>query len=163
MTDTTANAGLLRELTEVECWTHLACSTVGRIAYVDPLGPVILPFNYVVQDGLIWIRTASYNQLALHLSGQAVAFEVDHQDEHLRTGWSVLVRGRADHALRDDSRAVNGWPDPEPWPDGNRSMVFCVTPREVSGRSVQRTHVGPADGHGPGTVQRDTRGLGTPA
>ncbi|WP_445257430.1 pyridoxamine 5'-phosphate oxidase family protein [Nocardioides aurantiacus] len=158
MTVASRNVGVLRELSEVECWKHLVHGTVGRIAYVDPAGPVVLPLNYVVQDGLIWFRTASYDQLAIHAPGQRVAFEVDHVDERARTGWSVLVRGRAAHALRDDPGAVGGWPDPTPWPAGNRSMVFCVTPTDITGRALARDPVRPVVGHGPGTVQRADAG-----
>jgi len=151
---TTRTDGVLRELSEPECRQHLSHGTVGRIAYVDPDGPVILPLNYVVQDEQLWIRTASYNQLAIHAAHQMVAFEVDHVDGHARTGWSVLVRGRAEHAKREDERAPSGWPDSAPWPDGIRSMTFCITPQHVTGRALLQGDVRPAPGHGPGTIQR---------
>ena len=55
----------LHELEPEECWRRLASRTVGRMAYVDRDGPVIVPLNYRVVDGRIWVRTASYDQLAV--------------------------------------------------------------------------------------------------
>lgn len=146
--------GLLRELTEAECWEHLEAHHLGRIAYVVDGGPVILPFNYVAHDGRLWLRTTSYSQLAVHLPGQRAAFSVDHVDEHTRSGWSVLVRGRAHHVVGGDRDVPGEAPDPSPWPDGLRRMAFCVTPDEVTGRALSQRDVVPVPGHGPGTIQR---------
>ena len=79
----------LRELTEQDCWLRLSQHEVGRLAYVHGQGPVIVPLNYLAQDGKIWLRTASYNQMAVHVTGQQAAFEVDEIDDHGHTGWSV--------------------------------------------------------------------------
>jgi len=146
--------GSLRELSAEECWERLSECSVGRIAYVDPHGPVVVPLNYQVVDGRIWIRTSSYDQLAVHLPHQHAAFEVDRIDEHSHTGWSVLVRGRAEHVLRGRDAPSAVWPDPEPWPEGVRRMTFCLTPSAVTGRSLQQRDVTPVPGHGPGTIHR---------
>lgn len=151
MTATGRTDGLLRELTEAECWQHLAERSIGRIGYVDRGGPVVLPLNYAVRDGRIWVRTASYNQLAIHLPGQLAAFEVDDADEHNHTGWSVLVRGRAEHVTSPEHA---GAPDAIPWPDGARSMVFCLTPDEITGRALRQGDVTPGPDHRPGSTQR---------
>ncbi len=144
----------LRELEPEECWHRLASRTVGRMAYVDRDGPVVVPLNYRVVDGNIWVRTASYDQLAVHLPHQQAAFEVDQVDEHARTGWSVLVRGRAEHVVSGPGGSPSDWPDPQPWPGGLRWMTFCLFPREVTGRVLQQGDVSPDPGHGPGSTQR---------
>ena len=143
--------GRLRELSQDECWSLLAEHQVGRISYVDGDGPVIIPINYVTGGGSIWVRTASYNQLAMHLADQLAAFEIDHVDPRTRTGWSVLVRGRAEHAAAD---GPVDWPDTAPWPDPRRTMQFRIVVTEVSGRSLAQTDVSPGAGRGPGTIQR---------
>lgn len=148
--------GLLRELTTAECWAHLEAHNLGRIAYVVAGGPTILPFNYLARDGLIWLRTASYSELAIHLPGERAAFGVDHTDEHSHTGWSVLVRGVAEHVRGEHPVVPSGSPDPSPWPDGIRTMVFCLQPEEITGRALAGADVTPADGHGPGSIQRST-------
>jgi hypothetical protein len=146
--------GLLRDLTETECWAHLTAHSLGRIAYVVDGGPTILPFNYLARDGVIWLRTTSYSELAIHLPGQQAAFAVDHADEHDHTGWSVLVRGRAEHALGEHPAVPGGAPDPTPWPDGTRTMVFRLTPEKVSGRALRQADVAPGAAQTPGNVQR---------
>lgn len=150
---TTHVDGLLRALSQRECWDLLSSHHVGRISYVDGDGPTVLPLNYVAFEGGIWIRTASYNQLAVHLSGQAAAFEIDHTDVRTQSGWSVLVRGQATHVLRA-TNAPPGWQTSNPWPDGPRSMTFRIEPRTVTGRALKQADVRPGPGSGPGTIQR---------
>jgi uncharacterized protein len=149
-----ARPGLLHELTPEECWRHLEQHHVGRISYVDRGYPVILPLNYEVRDQQVYVQTASYNQLAIHLPGQHAAFEIDHVDEHARAGWSVLVRGVAEHVMGDGHDRASSPAEAAPWPDGTRSMVFRIVPVEVTGRVLRQQDTTPDAGHGPGTIQR---------
>lgn len=147
--------GLLRDLTTQECWDHLTSTNLGRIAYADRDGPIILPFNYAAHDGMIWLRTTPYSDAASALPGQRAAFAVDHTDAHQRTGWSVMVRGLAAHVSTEDYPDLpDETPDPTPWPEGTRSMLFRLTPTAVSGRALRQPDVSPLPGHGPGTTQR---------
>ena len=147
--------GRLRELTTQECWDHLGENNLGRIAYADRNGPLILPFNYVVRHGVLWLRTAAHSALAQDLPGQRAAFAVDHADEHQHIGWSVLARGRVEHVPAEDYPELpDETPDPSPWPDGTRAMVFRLLPIEVTGRALLQPDVSPEPGHGPGTTQR---------
>lgn len=147
--------GALSEMTTEQCWEHLARGTVGRMAYVDRDGPVIVPLNYRVAEGRIWVRTASYDHLAIHLPHQQAAFEVDHVDEHAHTGWSVLVRGHAEHVVAGPGETPGDWPDPAPWPEGLRWMTFALFPTTVTGRVLHQADVSPATGQGrPGSIQR---------
>jgi hypothetical protein len=151
--------GRLHELSERDCWARLAEHEVGRLAYVQGDGPTIVPLNYLAQDGKVWLRTASYNQLAVHVAGQLAAFEVDDINVHDRTGFSVLLRGRVEHVLHTMTGLT--WPEPTLWPDGIRTMMFCLTPTQVTGRSLAQADVTPAPGRGPGSIQRSqpaTRG-----
>jgi uncharacterized protein len=68
-TDESVPRARVEELAEAECLQLLGTKQVGRVAYSDPDGPVVMPVNYVLQD-----------------------------DEEARTGWSVLVRGHAARA-----------------------------------------------------------------
>lgn len=150
---TTHVDGLLRTLSTRECWDLLASHHVGRISYVDGDGPIVLPLNYVAFEGGIWVRTASHNQLGVHLPDQSVAFEIDQSEVATQTGWSVLVRGRATHVLRGTD-VPPGWRTSNPWPDGPRSMTFRIEPRSVTGRALKQADVRPQAGSGPGTIQR---------
>src|SRR5215217_2525210 len=85
--------GRLRELNEHECRELIGSRSVGRVAFVDTTGPAVLPVNFVVADDAVVFRTSPHNEMARHLDGQPVAFEVDHVDDFTQSGWSVLVRG----------------------------------------------------------------------
>lgn len=85
----------LTELDPGECWARLSTHGVGRISVSTPEGPAIVPVNYTVVDGAVAFSTARGTTPAL-AAGAEAAFEVDHIDEALSEGWSVLVVGRAE-------------------------------------------------------------------
>ena len=121
-----------------ECLERLAGEPVGRVAYCDLHGPVVLPVNHVVSGGAIWFRTSPYSELSRHLqhAGQesAVAFEVDGFDSYAESGWSVLVHGTATLPEHDER------PEPEerprPWVEGSRDLYVRVRPRSITGRRL---------------------------
>lgn len=129
--------GTLHELGTRECHDLLAARQVGRVAVVAPDGPHIIPVNYaVVEDDLVF-RTSPFTLLATHGRDSMVAFEVDTFDEAARSGWSVLVRGRARAVY--DSREIDlirrTW-EALPWADGVRNLFLRMTPEEISGRRI---------------------------
>lgn len=131
--DTTAHwfRSHLKDMPRDECIEFLASRQVGRIGFVDPDGPVVLPVNYVLRDEHVLIATSPTNSLAGHAVGRPVAFEVDEIDEFNETGWSVLVRGVASLATSEELFDAQ---QPTPWVDGNRSMVLRISPSQISGR-----------------------------
>ena len=124
-------AGRMVELTEDECWELLGSRPVGRVGFDDGQGPSILPVNHVASERRIRFRVSPYGTLGRELDGRKVAFEVDDIDEFHRSGWSVLVRGRA--SLEP---APTAWAEPTAWPEGVRSLMIEVVPLSVSGRRV---------------------------
>lgn len=145
--------GLLRTLSKRECWDLLVSHETGRVCYVQAGAPMVLPMNYQAFEKGIWIRTASYTQLAIHLANEVVAFEIDQTDVATRTGWSVLVHGVATHVLHAHG-APPGWHTSHPWPDGLRAMTFRIEPQTITGRALKQADVRPAAGAGPGSIQR---------
>ena len=121
----------VEELAEGECLELLGTKQVGRVAYNDPEGPVVMPVNYVMQDGMVLFRVAPYSQLADRLRDGAASFEVDHVDEETRTGWSVLVQGHATNAKNWELPA--GESRPTPWAEGNRNLHVRLSPHHISG------------------------------
>ena len=122
----------LRDVPRDECLELLEGRQVGRVCFVDPDGPVALPVNYAIHDGNVLIATSPHNSLAQHAVGQPVAFEVDDIDEYNETGWSVLVKGLASEVAHDD--LPGEVQRPNPWVEGNRTLVLRITPSQVSGR-----------------------------
>ena len=121
----------LRDIPRDECIELLKSRQVGRVGFVDAEGPVVLPVNYVIHDESVLIATSPTNSLSRHAVGRPVAFEVDEIDEFNESGWSVLVRGQA-------SVVTGELPDreqqPNPWVDGDRTLVIRIAPLQVSGR-----------------------------
>ena len=80
-----------------ECRQLIAAGGIGRVAFGTSTGPVVLPVNFAVMAGTVVIRTAMGSRSKVWR--WPVAFEVDHIDDALSQGWSVLVRGKAHHVL----------------------------------------------------------------
>lgn len=127
----------LEELDPADCWAHLSDHGIGRIAYSTPVGPVVLPVNYRVRDGAVLYRTAA-GSAPSRAAGRRIAFEVDHLDETLSRGWSVLVIGSAEQIF--DAERPGGstaGAGPTPWPGGKRDVWIRVDPERISGRSIR--------------------------
>ncbi|MET9803890.1 pyridoxamine 5'-phosphate oxidase family protein [Streptomyces sp. NPDC006368] len=119
-----------------ECGALLGTHGVGRVAVTTHDGPAILPVNYVVADGEVAFR-APPGAVVSTAPGSEVAFEVDHIDDALGRGWSVLVVGEA-HPLTDpDSvRRVEAHAYDTPWAGSDNAPWVAVTPSHVTGRKV---------------------------
>jgi nitroimidazol reductase NimA-like FMN-containing flavoprotein (pyridoxamine 5'-phosphate oxidase superfamily) len=85
----------LETLEPAEWRRLLAPGGVGRVAFPANPGAEVLPVNYAVVHGDIVFRTASGSVLAANVERMAprAGFEVDHADQALGQGWSVLVIG----------------------------------------------------------------------
>ncbi|GAA2377953.1 helix-turn-helix domain-containing protein [Streptomyces carpaticus] len=127
----------LVELTEQECRERLGRHGVGRIALYTEHGPAVLPVNYTVVDGSVVYRTA-HGSTPGQAVGQEVAFEVDHVDEAMSRGWSVLVVGRALQvgAPEEEVRRLAREARSEPWAGGERELWVRVQPERVTGRRI---------------------------
>jgi nitroimidazol reductase NimA-like FMN-containing flavoprotein (pyridoxamine 5'-phosphate oxidase superfamily) len=112
---------------------------LGRVGFTSSSGPQVLPVNHTVLDGSIVFRTELYTSLADGTRGSTVAFEADELDDGMRSGWSVLVVGRADHvedvADMQDVFSRMG----QPWAPGSRPLVARIVPSEVTGRRFERS------------------------
>ena len=99
---------LSRELAFDECVRLLRAGVVGRVAITTPDGPHIIPINYSVVDDAIVVATSPYSALGTYGDGIVVAFEIDRFDYETHTGWSVVVRGRAQAVTDpDELRRLN--------------------------------------------------------
>ena len=125
-----------KELGSVECRSLLASTHLGRVAFVVGDYPVVLPVNHVVDDDSIVFRTGPGILLDAAAGRAAVAFEVDGIDERSRTGWSVLVRGHAEHVTDDTERHRLEGLGLMPWAPGARPDYVRVTGVETTGRRI---------------------------
>ncbi|MCN9241193.1 DUF1918 domain-containing protein [Streptomyces sp. RY43-2] len=127
----------LRDLDPDECRTLLSTHGVGRIAVSTPDGPAVIPVNYEVVDDAITYRTMPGSVPALAV-GTEVAFEVDHLDEAMSRGWSVLVVGPA-HVVADPDavRELAEHAHTDPWAGGTREEWVSIRPRRITGRRIE--------------------------
>lgn len=79
-----------------ECLQLLASVPVGRVGFVADGEVVVLPVNHVVDGQDVIFRTAYGSKVAAAGGQDRTAFEADHYNEQTRSGWSVLVNGRAE-------------------------------------------------------------------
>jgi transcriptional regulator with XRE-family HTH domain len=132
-----AAAPIIAKLLPAECRRLIAAGGVGRIAFGTASGPVVLPVNFAVVAGTVVIRTGEGTMIDGHADEQ-VAFEVDHIDEALSQGWSVLVRGMAHRVahpaeLQNIRRDATLWP----WPGGDRDVYVRIIPDTITGRRIE--------------------------
>ena len=126
--------GRLVELDETECWELVRSREVGRVAYIDGLGAMVVPITYIGDEESVLFRVAPYSQLARHLPDSRAALEVDDIDYFTRSGWSVVLRGPVKKVESDELPPPEG--RPTPWPAGQRGLYLRLTPRAVTGRRL---------------------------
>jgi nitroimidazol reductase NimA-like FMN-containing flavoprotein (pyridoxamine 5'-phosphate oxidase superfamily) len=76
----------------------LASVAYGRVVFTLNALPAIRPVNHLVDDGAIIIRTRLTTAISAAVRSAReliVAYEADSFDNESRTGWSVVVTGRA--------------------------------------------------------------------
>ena len=125
------------ELSRAECESLLRAGVAGRVAFVAPDGPHILPINYVVVDDAIVVRTSPYSLLGTHGRDAILVFEIDQFDYDYHRGWSVAARGRAE-VLQDphELEHIHGMWAPHPWASGVRPLFIRIPWKELTGRRL---------------------------
>jgi nitroimidazol reductase NimA-like FMN-containing flavoprotein (pyridoxamine 5'-phosphate oxidase superfamily) len=128
---------VITKLTPTECRRLIASGGVGRIAFSMTSGPVVLPVNFAMVADSIVIRTGEGTTIEGHADDR-VAFEVDHIDEALSQGWSVLIRGQAHRVahpaeLQHLRREAAIWP----WPGDARDVYVRILADTITGRRIE--------------------------
>lgn len=128
---------ITEDLPPADCWARLRTHGLGRIALTVRDAVEVLPVNYTVVDQTIAYRTtAAMAEIAAER--EEVAFEVDHLDNALRQGWSVLAVGPARRVTdRDEKELLDLRAISEPWAGGDRPVWIRIAPRRVTGRRVR--------------------------
>jgi transcriptional regulator with XRE-family HTH domain len=129
---------VLAALTTQQCREHLAGGGVGRFLFVEPRrGPVAIPVNYLMDGDDIVFRTGSHTSIAGAVSQQQVSFDVDHLDDTLSEGWSVLLTGTAriitEPAELEHAKALGI----EPWAAGDRDVYVRMSAGQITGRRIR--------------------------
>jgi nitroimidazol reductase NimA-like FMN-containing flavoprotein (pyridoxamine 5'-phosphate oxidase superfamily) len=134
----------------------LASVPVGRVGFVADSEVVVLPVNHVVDGQDVIFRTAYGSKVSAAGGQDLAAFEADHYNEQTRSGWSVLVNGRAEvvEAEADIERLSLslGRLGVYPWVSAVRHPFWIrIRPTSVSGRQTPGTSWA---SHPPGTFSQ---------
>jgi uncharacterized protein len=125
-----------QELSKSECFGLLARERVGRVAFVDDLGPIVMPVNFVLDRHMVVFRTDSGTKLDVAVRDNRVAFEIDGTDEAARTGWSVVVRGEAVEVTDTAELARLRRLPLHPWAPGAKTHYVRILPAVLTGRRI---------------------------
>jgi nitroimidazol reductase NimA-like FMN-containing flavoprotein (pyridoxamine 5'-phosphate oxidase superfamily) len=129
----------IEQLSDEECWRLLADAPVGRVGVIVDDAPEIYPVNPIIDDGTIVFRTDPGTKLAGLAQNPVVCFQVDGFDAQQRTGWSVLVTGRAQQVRQvpdaEERRRVEELPV-DYWAPGPKWHRIRIVPTDVTGRRI---------------------------
>jgi transcriptional regulator with XRE-family HTH domain len=133
-----ANSPVLENLTPDECRAYIAPGGVGRFLYDDHArGPVAVPVNYKMDEDNVVFRTNFEDLLTEGTQHQKVSFDVDHLDEALAEGWSVLLSGSA--SVITESRELDRAKALaiQPWAGGALDNYIRLVPTQITGRRIR--------------------------
>jgi len=127
---------VLEPLTAAQCREYLGTAGVGRFLLVESRGPVAIPVNYAMIGDDVVVRTSERTSVA-RAGGSQVSFEVDHLDEALAEGWSVLVSGDARVVTAAAELAAVRSLGIAPWAGGDRETYVRITASDMTGRRIR--------------------------
>jgi nitroimidazol reductase NimA-like FMN-containing flavoprotein (pyridoxamine 5'-phosphate oxidase superfamily) len=128
----------LEQLSRSACLALLEECEVGRVGVVVDGGPEIYPVNFIVEGDRILFRTAGGGKLRGMEQSPAVCFEVDGIDPDRRTGWSVLVKGRAEVITDAPTARQLAESRLRYWAPGQKARWICIQPHAITGRRITR-------------------------
>lgn len=123
-----------------ECLRLLASVPVGRVGFIADGEIVMLPVNHMVDGQDVVFRTAHGSKLSAAEGRELATFEADSYDEQTRSGWSVLVTGRAEVVEAEDDVQRLTRRGLHPWATAvQRPFWIRIRPVSVSGRQTPTT------------------------
>ena len=126
--------GRLEELTREDCLRLLQSRGIGRLAVAAPEAPpLVVPVNYLMDGEVVVFRSAKGSKLRA-MRGTPVSFQIDDIDPVHRTGWSVLVRGKAYEASHWETDHLSL----DTWAPGEKSHWIRIVPDAFSGRRIHQ-------------------------
>ncbi|WP_232011241.1 pyridoxamine 5'-phosphate oxidase family protein [Mycobacterium shigaense] len=125
-------------LSDVEAIQLLDSVSYGRVVFTLNALPAIRPVNHLLDEGRIIIRTrlnASISASTRSSEGMVVAYEADSLDPQTRTGWSVVVTGRA-RTVTDPDRISRYELLLKPWVN-HADTVVAIEPAMITGLRIE--------------------------
>ena len=127
----------IRQLSEAECRERLQHhGFIGRLGFVAGGHPMILPVNYVADGDSIAFCTEAGTKLDSLAGGADVVFEIDDSRPLYRSGWSVVITGKAREVTNHDELARLRSGPLRSWAVGPDAHWVRIEVREISGREI---------------------------
>jgi len=122
------------------CLRLLESVPVGRVSFYTGGEAVTLPVNHVMDGQDVVFRTNRGSKLSAAGRQDHVAFEADDYDPRTRTGWSVLIQGRAEVVHEDTEIQRLSDLGLYPWVTAvDRPFWIRIRPTSVTGRQTPLT------------------------
>ena len=166
-TDRPFNAtGPVHPMSQPEMDQFLTVASIGRLGMTTPEGPYIIPVGYCYTEGKIFIHMCSFEGRKMRVLKEhpIVCFEVDESISDVSLAKSVIITGRAE-IISEPKRMIpylqmhiDKYRVPRSYGEyasmNNRKetalkkygrpeleilRICCVTPHEMTGRSIVRT------------------------
>ncbi|MEU7244185.1 pyridoxamine 5'-phosphate oxidase family protein [Streptomyces sparsogenes] len=129
-----------RALDRQECLRLLTKVPIGRIVYTRQALPAVLPVNFSLDtDSSVLLRTSAGSDLVRAIDGVVVAFEADDFDAATRSGWSVVVTGRATVVTDPAEHERLSWTGPRSWVVTGDGVFVRIEAEMVTGRDITGT------------------------
>jgi nitroimidazol reductase NimA-like FMN-containing flavoprotein (pyridoxamine 5'-phosphate oxidase superfamily) len=128
------NSGL-EDLDPTECMDLVKQQVVGRLGLIVDGRPEIHPVNFAVAGEEVLIRTDQGTKLRGALEGPVV-FEVDHVDPETRTGWSVMLHGKAELTTARTGRSGSQNRLLRSWREAELPQLLRILPDRITGRRI---------------------------
>lgn len=120
-----------------DCLRLLASVPVGRVGFHVDGEVVILPVNHAIDGQDVVFRSARGSKLSAAESVSLAVFEADDYDARSRTGWSVLVNGRAEIVYDDAETQSLDALGLAPWASAvDRPFWVRIRPTSITGRLI---------------------------
>ncbi|MFC8393874.1 MULTISPECIES: pyridoxamine 5'-phosphate oxidase family protein [unclassified Streptomyces] len=132
-----------RALDRQECLRLLAGVPVGRVIYTRQALPAVLPVNFSLDtDASVLLATSPGSDLVRAVDGTVVAFEADEFQAETRSGWSVIVTGRATVVTdpAEHERLVRT--GPASWMPLRETVFVRIEAEMVTGRELRGATAG---------------------
>ncbi|MFF9607298.1 pyridoxamine 5'-phosphate oxidase family protein [Streptomyces sp. NPDC014684] len=128
-----------RVLSRQKCLRLLAGVPVGRVVYTRRALPTALPVNFSLDsDSSVVLRASGDSDLVRAIDGVVVAFEADDFDAEVRTGWSVVVTGRATVVTEPAEHERLSRTGPRSWVVTRGGVFVRIEAELVTGRELAR-------------------------
>lgn len=121
-------------LTAEQCWKLLAETSIGRLAVTVNGRPDVFPVNYKIDGESLIFRTGDGTKLDAIAEDANVALESDAVSAEFGIAWSVVVKGRAEHASLESPALNSTVRGLFPWQGVGKNHLIRIVPETVTGR-----------------------------